>query len=85
MKASTLSINSKHDTVRMHSGKQDLKILIPVDITITLFWGMTLSVLVDGYQHFREICYLNLQDRRIFYLENGSSKLLQNTHTYLPN
>jgi len=48
MKTSIVSITSKHDTVRMHSGKQDLKTLIPVDTAITLFWGMTMSVLVDG-------------------------------------
>jgi hypothetical protein len=85
MKTSTVSITSKYDTVKMHSGKQDLTILIPVDAAITIIWGMTLSVLVQGYQHFREICYIKPQDRRIFYLENGSSKLLQNTHTYLSN
>jgi hypothetical protein len=85
MKTSTARITSKHDTVRINLGKQDLKILIAVSIEITLFWGMTMSVLVDGYQHFREIYYLNLQDRRIFYPENGSSKLLQNTHIYLLN
>ena len=85
MKTSTVSITSKHDTVRMHSGKQDLEILTPVSNEITLFWGMTPSVFVDGYQHLCEICYLNLQERSIFNLEDGSSKLLQNTHTYLTN
>ena len=48
MQTSTVSITSKHDTVKMHSGKHDLKILIPVDTVITLFWGIVLSVLVDG-------------------------------------
>jgi hypothetical protein len=32
----------------MHSGKQGLKILIPVSTAITLFWGMTQSVWYKG-------------------------------------